>query len=451
MSTSATPTSCDAVSSDRFIPFARADLIDLLESDDRLPADDAGHFRALTKLLDATFHVEFRERLEQLKRAYAPFAHDPDTRTVSTYDEAERTQARQDLLHGLEELLECANFERIEAEEIHQAFEEESLLKVRVEVDLDDFEHMLIFRRGETERTREVSSWKGLRRKMVSFTNYEKVLVFVTFKDAEHFASRDIDVDDLPFTPGSTVLKLFQDVPKADIESLFPNTQVRMRWADRLLIGIPAIVSGIIIASTKLLTTIGLLVLLAGFYLGVRDQPVELDQATLVTLGAGLGSFGGYLTRQFTKFKARRMEFLKTLADNLYFRNLDNDAGVFHNLLDAAEEEETKEAILGWYFLRAADRPLSMIELDRMVEAWFAEGLDCVLDFEVTDGVEKLRRLELVTGDDENLTGVPADIALERLDARWDALFTYNQARSSTPGGTTNDAPDLPHTSDPGP
>jgi hypothetical protein len=119
---------------------------------------------------------------------------------------------------------------------------------------------------------------------------------------------------------------------------------------------------------------------------------------------------------------------LKTLADNLYFRNLDNDAGVFHNLLDAAEEEETKEAILGWYFLRVADRPLSMVELDRMVEAWFAERLDCALDFDVTDGVDKLRRLELVTGDDQKLVAVPADVALERLDARWDGVFTYNQA-----------------------
>jgi hypothetical protein len=433
----------------RFIPFRQADLIDLLVSDDRLPVDDAARFRALTSLLDATFHVEFREHLERLKHAYAPFAHDPDTRTVRTYDAAERAKAQQDLLHGLEELLEHANFERIDEEEIHRAFEEESLLKVRVEVDLDDFEHMLIFRRGETQRTREISTWKGLRRSVVSFTNYEKVLVFVTFKDAEHFASGDIDVDDLAFTPGSTVLKLFQDVPKADIESLFPNTQVRMRWADRLLIGIPAIISGIIVASTKLLTTIGLLVLLAGFYLGIRDQPVELDQATLVTLGAGLGSFGGYLTRQFTKFKARRMEFLKTLADNLYFRNLDNDAGVFHNLLDAAEEEETKEAILGWYFLRVADRPLSMVELDRMVEAWFTEHLDCVLDFDVTDGVEKLRRLELITGDDQNLTAAPAGVALERLDARWDGVFTYNeQARGSTDGGTTNSAPDITHTDD---
>jgi len=422
------PDADPAAGSGRFIPFARADLIDLLDGLDDLPAEDADRFRALATLLSATFHVEFREQLEALKRAYAPFAHDPDTRTVRSYDADEREAAQQQLLDGLDALLERANFRRIDADEIHQAFAEEALLKIRVEVDLDDFDHMLIFRRGETQRTREVVSFGGLRRKEVSFTNYEKVLVYVAFKDADHFTDRGIDVDDLAFTPGSTVLKLFSDVPKADIESLFPNTRVRMRWVDRLLIGIPAVVSFIIVASTKLLTTIGLLILLAGFYLGVRDEPVQLDQATLITLGAGLGSFGGYLTRQFTKFKARRMEFLKTLADNLYFRNLDNDAGVFHNLIDSAEEEETKEAILGWYFLRSADRPLSMVELDRRIEAWFGQHLDCDLDFDVADGVHKLRRLELVTGDDEGLTAIGAQAALERLDVRWDEVFTYNRS-----------------------
>lgn len=416
------------VEAGRFIPYRRSDLVDLLDRDESLPAEDAARFRDLVELLDATFHVEFRERLERLKDAYAPFAHDPDTRIVRRYDAAERRTARQTLVDGLTDLLDEANFEPVGVDEIHRAFAQESLVKVKVDVDLDDFEHFLVYRRGETERTRDVSQLRGLRHRVVTFTNYEKVLVLVTYKDADHFAARGVDPEDLAFTPGSIVIKLFQDVPKADIEMLFPNAEVRMRWIDRLLIGVPAVVSGIIVASTKLLASLGLLVLLLGFYLGLTDEPVELDQTALVTLGAGLASFGGYLVRQLTKFKARKLEFLKTLADNLYFRNLDNDAGVFHNLLDAAEEEETKEAILGWYFLRAADGPMSMAALDARVEAWFAEQLDCVLDFEVDDGVAKLLRLGLAQEIDGALTAIPATEALRRLDDRWDRLFTYSGA-----------------------
>ena len=60
------------------------------------------------------------------------------------------------------------------------------------------------------------------------------------------------DVDRLPFTPGSTIIKLFQDVPRADLEMLFPNAQVRMRRIDKLLIGVPAVVSGIIVVGALL-------------------------------------------------------------------------------------------------------------------------------------------------------------------------------------------------------
>ncbi|MEX1178785.1 MAG: TMEM143 family protein [Nitriliruptor sp.] len=415
----------------RFIPVRQRDLVDRLAADGALDDEDQRRFLPLVDLLDATFHFEFRSRLEALKDAYAPFRQDPDTRTIRSRDPEELAEARRELVRGLEELLEDANFERITLDEIHQAFEEESLLSVRVEVDFDDLDEVLVFRRGVNVREQQVKSWGGLRERTVTFTNYEKVLLFVTFKDDAHFGHREVDVDALPFDPGSTVIKLFQDVPRADIEMLFPNTEVKMRRIDKLLIGIPAVISGIIVAATRLAATVGLILLLLGFWLGFRDEPVELDQSTLLALGAGLGTLGSYLIRQFTKYKARQMEFMKTLADNLYFRNLDNDAGVFFNLIDSAEEEEVKEALLGWYFLRAAGGPCSRQQLDAAVEAWFAAQLDIRFDFEVCDGVEKLRRLGLVEGDDEALSAVPADEALRRLDASWDRFFDHSPGTSA--------------------
>lgn len=414
----------------RFIPVRQSDLVDVLADEGRLPPDDQDAFRSLVDLLDATVHFEFRARLEALKDAYAPFRQDPDTRTIHDHDEAQLADARRELVDGLVDLLDDANFERIEIDEIHQAFNEESLLSVRVEVDFDDLDEVLVYRRGANVREQQVESWGGLRKRTVTFTNYEKVLLFVTFKDAAHFGHREADADALPFDPGSTVIKLFQDVPRADIEMLFPNTEVKMRRVDKFLIGVPAVVSGIIVAATRLATTVALILLLVGFWLGFRDEPVELDQSTLLALGAGLGTLGSYLIRQFTKFKARQMEFMKTLSDNLYFRNLDNDVGVFFNLLDAAEEEEVKEAVLAWHFLRRADGPRSRQELDQAVEAWFAEELGIRFDFEVADGVDKLQRLGLVEDDDGELTAVPAGEALRRLDARWDRLFEHSSRTS---------------------
>lgn len=409
----------------RFIPFRRSDLVGMLHGEERLDRAEQDRFRPFVGLLNAIFHHEFHSRLERLKDAYAPFDPDPDTRVIHHYSNEEREDARQRLFGGLRELLDDGNFQPITDRELQAAFDEESLLKLHLDVDHADFEDVVFFRRGQTVREEELTSLWGLRKRTVTFTNYEKVLVLVTFKDAAHFGD---DADDLPFTPGSTILKLFQDVPRADLEMLFPNAEPRMRHIDKLMIGVPAVVSGIVILSTKLLTTIGLLLLLAAFWLGLADEPVELDQTTLVTLGAGLGSLGGYVTRQLTKFKNRKVEFMKLLSDNLYFRNLDNDKGVLHHLVDNAEEEEVKEALLSWYFLRTADRPLTSRELDDAIEGWFADHWDLHMDFEVRDGVDKLRTLQLVTpADDGRLTAVPIDEAMRRLDERWDRYFEYDE------------------------
>ena len=48
-----------------------------------------------------------------------------------------------------------------------------------------------------------------------------------------------------------------------------------------------------------------------------------------------------------------------TYGDNLYFRNLVNNTGVFYSLIDAAEEEESKEAFLAYYFLHTAEGSLT--------------------------------------------------------------------------------------------
>ena len=183
---------------------------------------------------------------------------------------------------------------------------------------------------------------------------------------------------------------------------------------------------------TKLIAALIPVLLLLGFWLGAREEPVELNQGQLVALGAGLMAFGGFLVRQFTKFKNRKIQFMKALSENLYFRNLDNDAGVFHHLLDAAEEEEVKEAVLAYHFLRTAERPLTAAELDRRIEDWFVRRWEAVFDFEVDDGVGKLRRLRLVDDDGAGrLTAVSLDEAKRRLDQTWDELFTYHSPPSA--------------------
>ena len=409
---------------ERFIPFRKTSIVTMCA--DEVAAGERESFRAFAELLSSLLHHEFRAQLEALKDTYYPFNPDADTRTMVELGPTERQAAQQRLVDELTALAEDANFERISSDDLGRAFVEESLMKVRLEADFDDFEQVVFYRRGVHTRQEELKHLFGLRRRTIEFTNYGKVLVYVKFKDAAHFDAKGKDVDDLPFKPGSTIIKLFQDVPRADLEMLFPNARVRMRLVDKLLIGVPAVVSGVIVVVTKLIASLIPVLLLLGFWLGVRREPVELNQAQLVALGAALAAFGGFLVRQYTKFKNRKIQFMKALSENLYFRNLDNDAGVFHHLLDAAEEEEVKEAVLAYHFLRTAGRPLTAAELDRRIEDWFTGRWDATFDFEVDDGVGKLRRLRLVDDDGQGrLTAVTLDEAKRRLDQIWDDLFAY--------------------------
>ena len=119
---------------------------------------------------------------------------------------------------------------------------------------------------------------------------------------------------------------------------------------------------------------------------------------------------------------------MKALSDNLYFKNLDNNAGVFYHLIDAAEEEEFKEAVLAYYFLLNAKEALTKKELDDRIENWLAERWDCHIDFEIGDAIDKLQRLELIEVDADHLRGVALSAAKQQLDSIWDNFFTYSQS-----------------------
>lgn len=329
----------------------------------------------------------------------------------------------------MQTLLDAANFEAITPTDLQEALSEESLFRIRLEVDFNDFAEVLFFRRGERRRQETLVSFAGLKKTPVTFTNYDRVVVYLQFKEAAFFEAAGRK--NLPFKPGATVIKLFRNVPKADLEMLFPNSEIRMKTIDKLIIGIPAAVSGAVVVVSKLGASLVLVGSLVAFWLGLRDTAVDINQGHLVALGLGLAALGGFLFKQINKFKNRKLRFMKTLAENLYFKNMDNNAGVFHHLIDAAEEEEFKEALLAYLFLAQSETGLTRPQLDAAVEAWLAGDWDCAIDFEVDDAMDKLERWGLVQRENDRLRARPLSEAKARLDDLWDNFFTYPQANAS--------------------
>lgn len=398
----------------RFIPFRRHDIVEMCLHEVDLAQSEAD-FRRLAQLLAQIFHFEFHALLEALEASYTDLDPDVDTRRVD-FAHGNEQAPFVELLDGL---LEKANYERISKADLNQALNESSLFKIRLHVDFADFAEVSLFARGQSQRSEVLPTWFGLGSRHIEFTNFDRVVVFLKIRDDYQNPTPELS----HCRAGATLLKLFRNVPRADLEMLFPNTRVRMRLMDKLFIGVPALVSGGIVFTTKLGASLVLLGSLFGYWLGLHDQPAELNQAGVMVLLAGAATLAGYLWKQFSNFKNRKIRFMQALTQNLYFKNLDNNAGVFLRLINDAEAEESKEALLAYYFLLVSPVALAKAELDRQIESWFEARWNCSIDFEVGDALHKLRRLGLVKESAGELTAVDLVSAISLLDKRWDNYF----------------------------
>ena len=387
-------------------------------------SDGAEQFRAFSRLTAALYHYEFHDREQVITEAW-----DAAKQGGPVGDEA--ADAVTSELSGL---LDAANYEPVTSAELEDALERESLLPLRLEVDLDDYSEVLVYRRGTHQDTVVIPRFRGLRRIERSITIDERVVIHSRVKEDEWFRSQDIDPSQRNLVPGHVSLKQFQNVPRADIEMLLPSAQVKFRLIDSLLIGVPAFVSGIVVLATKLLPTLGLIALLFGAWAGLREDQPDLDQAALVVLFGGALTLGGFSFRQVTKLKNRKVDYLKTLTENLYLRTLADGPGVFHTLLATAEEQEVGEVLLAYRMLLAHPEGLTTAELDVAVETYLRETCHTDIDFEVDDALGKLDRLAVISRQVDRRFGrtaqtqivpYPLSHSLAVLDQRWDDLFRH--------------------------
>jgi hypothetical protein len=410
----------------RFIPFRKADIIEMCINDSRLSKQDQNLFRRFCHILESLIHFEFHHQVEMLKDCYSPFNPDADTRLNSDYSEQKKNELQKKLVETLTAILNAANFQKITETDLEEALKEESLFKIRLRVEFKDFEDVLFYQRGQSTKEETLVKYFGLKKEPVTFTNYERVVIYIKFKKEDYFKAKK--QKNLYFTPGSTIIKLFQNVPKADLEMLFPNSEVRMKTVDKLIIGVPAAVSGVVLTATKLGGTILLIASVISFWLGLTQKEIKIEQQHLIALALGLATLGGFLFKQINKFKNRKIKFMKALSDNLYFKNLDNNTGVFHHLVDTAEEEEFKEAILAYFFLLVEDRDLTITQLDETVERWFENKHNCKINFEIEDALHKLKRWDIAYQEGNILRKKDLNGALQQLDKIWDNYFPYHKA-----------------------
>ncbi|HET6884523.1 MAG TPA: DUF3754 domain-containing protein [Pirellulales bacterium] len=397
---------------EKFIPLRAADLAQRLAAVPGLAPADRDAFRQLCRLLTATFHYEFHDKLKELKAAYAPFDPDADTLDGQTLSSVERQRGADELFEKFGWLLERANFERLTRGDIKEALSATSDWGLQLSIDFDMFDRLEVYARGDVVSKKSRRSWRTLyRTETVDVPIFQRLVVIFRLH-SYHAIDGHLD--------GETIhIKIFKNIPKVDLEMLLPGSRVKMTLVDRSKILLPT-VSGVAMTGWKLFQG-AMVVAVTGFY-GLMTY-LGLIAATL---GYGIKSFFGYLRTQ--------QKYQLSLTRNLYYQNLDNNAGVLFRLLDEAEEQECREAVLAYFFLWhvAHGDGWSSERLDEEIEAFLMRETNVPIDFEVGDALDKLKRLGLVhDGADGLLRAVPIEEALELLDRAWDNLFTFNRGGSS--------------------
>jgi hypothetical protein len=398
---------------EHFIPLRADDLARRLADEPSVTIFEREQFRHLCQLIEATIHHEYRTRLAELKSAYAPFDPDDDLPQPAALAPHERTARCRRLFERFDALLTRANYRRLSREELEGAIRSPGATGLQLHLDLSLFERLEIYVRGDCTHPASGRSWRNLWRNETETVPAHRRLALI-FRLA-----RRSDLTE-PLDEEAVVLKLFKNIPHRDIETLLPGGSIRLGWLEQAKIVVPTL-SGVLLTAWKLLT-------------GAAAVAFASVSGLIVFFGLVSGAIG-YGIRSFYGYLNTREKYQLGLTRQLYFQNLDNNAGVLFHLLNEAEEQEFREVVLAWWLLwrggLAGARPR---QIDQAAEAWLRERCGVTVDFEVGDALAKLCRYRLAS---ESPTGrwqaASIDQALAALDRAWDEQFDYQRPAESAP------------------
>ncbi|NOQ15354.1 MAG: DUF3754 domain-containing protein [Methyloprofundus sp.] len=409
---------------ERFIPISLEMLVKDLLASKLLIAEQHIAFQHFCTHYIALFHAQSHTRLQHLKQLYQPY--NPDKDTLISNNDGTSDQLAQ-LKKELYAILENANYERISENDLNKALNKTSPHGVKVSVDFEDFAEVALFYRGSAISTELHRNWKqfSLKKQPVDVLIYRRLFVLLQPKSRQQWleyftnikkmspekaakqASKALKNSRASNEENVVYLKLFKDIPRADLEMQFPNTRVQIRLFDKIKLGVMGgggTAGGITATLTKF---------------SVAIDPIS----AMIAVGGLLG----VIWRQIASVFSQRAKYSATLTKNLYFYNLDNNMGALTHLIDSAESEECKEAILAYFFLLSSGEN-SRISLDKRIEDYIQAKYTIPMDFEIDDGLNKLQRSKLLSRYDNFINAVPLDEANIKLKQQWHNIFDNTTA-----------------------
>ena len=416
------PTNADP---EKFIPVTPRALIDRLADVSAWPPGEAARVRRLFTYLANWRQQSYGAKLLDLARYYEPFDPDSDVLSTRTFSAVERKSLEVRLVDGICDLLKQANYVRIDPEQIDIILTKESHYGLDLHVDLAAFDEIEIYYRGAIHNKASRRSRKSFYLKMEEFDYpvFQRLAILFKLKPEEQrarelAAKTGIDEEKAlkrvrklrgaiagHINSDNVYIKLFKNIPQADLEMVFPNTTIKFRMFDKIKLGVTA-GGGLGVGVAGTITKIA-----------VASNPIALAGAV-----AGLG---GVAVRQAVNFSNQRNKYMVKMAQNLYAHALADNRGVMTLLAERAAEEDIKEEVLLYAIL--AKEPVHISEIpavDRAIESYLAKSFGIKINFDVDDALHRLQREGIVTvGADGWLRVLTPDEASAQIDTLWDGYL----------------------------
>jgi hypothetical protein len=434
---------------ERFIPVTALALVDRLTVADAWPNGDHGEARRFFRYLDFWRRQQHNRRLMTLLRAYEPFDPDSDLLITRQYTPDEKKRLQKRAVADVRRILERANYVSIEPKSVELILTKDSHYGLDLHVDLGVFEECLLFYRGKTTRRDKRTNYrKFMRKEEFDVPIFRRLcLLFklkpfkvrvkevmaeknVTEKEAEKIVTRMRGSLPAEVKEDNIYIKLFKNIPRNDLEMVFPNTRVRFRLLDKIKLGVTgggAVGMGLVGTAGKLA---------AG----------GLTMANPVALMGAVAGLGGIAFRQGVNFMNQKQRYMVVMAQNLYFHAMADNRGVMIKLSERGAEEDVKEEILLYSVLAKETCNRSDLELiDGAIESYLRSAFDIQVDFDLPDALERLIADGVVREDaDGTLHTLPPAQAAQHLDAKWDR-YLDDLPDGVRQEGMEVDAEDFPH------
>ncbi len=399
---------------ERFIPIAYDEL--LSSSLSYLNIDNNIEYKKIWKSIHRYYYYKFYNEINSLKRQYQPFNPDSDIVSSIEITPDKYIQKEKKLFNHIKPLLNHANYEILTHQMLEDTMNKTSPYGVDVSVDFNDYEKIELYYRGESIQIDEIRDPKKLyiKKKLITEPIYRRLFLIIKpkllndrAKEIAKESGKDIETIITKLKKQNPLLsqdnsrhniyiKLFKNIPQMDLQMLFPNTKVKMRLFDKIKISILG-GGGTIGGGSTLIAKLG-------------AAAIEPMSALLA-----LGAFAGILWRQVKEVMFRRTHYMAQLAKNLYFHSLDNNAGALNYMINMAQEEESKEVFLVYIFLSQEPTPITIESLDNKIEEYVKRSYNIEMDFEVDDGLVKLRELNLLIQDGDMVSVIEPKYAIEKL------------------------------------